>query len=161
MSDEAAADPRWALQLQLEGDQLAFIVPAGGRPGFSNASSVSSIRAVLTRGRLTGAGLESTIAQVEDLIMPILRSLPACAHLRVSGTELERVFQLLPVSDGAAVSTETMESLFNELADYAGGSPVAWRHPSSPDDVALALVILREVMHHGVFHSVSLDTGTR
>ena len=122
---------------------------------------MSSIRAALAQGRLNEAMLESTIAQVEDLIMPILRSLPACAHLRVSGAALEKVFRLLPGRDGAAVSTETVESLFNELADCAGGSPIAWRHPSSPDDVALTLVVLREVMHHGGFHSVTLDTDTR
>ena len=147
--------------MQFEGDDLDFVASAGSESGQSRRGSVSSIRVGLVRGRLTETDLESTIAHVEDIIMPILRSLHASAHFRVSGEELEKVFQLLPVSDGAAVSTETLESLFNELADYASGSPVAWRHSSSPDDVALALVVLREVMHHGGFHSVSLDTGKR
>ena len=57
---------------------------------------------------------------------------------------------------GGGVSIESVESLFNQLADYAAGSPVAWRHAASPGRVALSLVVLREVMHHGGFRSVSL-----
>ena len=147
--------------MRLEGDQLDFVAPAPGGSGYSHGGSVSSIRAVLAQGHLTEASLETTIARVEELIMPILRSMPARAHLRVSGEELERIFQLLPVNDGTAVSTETLENLFNDLADSAGGSPVAWRHSLSPDGVALGLVVLREVMHHGGFRSVSLKTGMR
>ena len=161
MSNEIASDQSRSLLLRLEGDRLDFIVSAGAGPGGSNGVSVSGIRAVLAQGRLTEASLESTIAHVEDLIMPILCVLPASAQLRVSGAELERAFQLLPVADSDAASTETLEGLFNELADYAGGSPVAWRHSSSPDDVALGVVVLREVMHHGGFRAVSLDIDTR
>jgi len=161
MSNEPAGNQGRTFELRLEGDQLAFVALAPGGSAYIHGGSVSSIRAVLARGRLTEAMLESAIAQVEDLIMPILRSLPASAHFRVSGEELQKVFQLMPRGDGAAVSTETVESLFNELADYSGGSPVAWRHASSPDGVALGLVVLREVMHHGGFRSVTLDTDTR
>ena len=160
MSDETASDQSRSLQLRLQGDRLDFIASAGGGRGHSDGGSASSIRAVLAQGRLTEASLENTIAHVEDLIMPILRALPASAQLKVSGAELERAFQLLPVADGDAASTETLEGLFNELADYAGGSPVAWRHSSLPDDVALGVVVLREVMHHGGFRSVSLVTPT-
>jgi hypothetical protein len=87
--------------------------------------------------------------------MPIIRDLPECTELKVSGSALENVFQLLPVAHGDDVPIELVESLYKELEGYAAGSPVAWRHTSSPDDVALGLFVLREVMHHGGFRSVS------
>jgi len=73
---------------------------------------------------------------------------------------LAEVLALLSAGDGAAVPIESVESLFNQLADYAAGSPVAWRHAASPGRVALGLVVLREVMHHGGFRSVSLLRDT-
>ncbi len=88
--------------------------------------------------------------------MPMIRSLPGSAELGVSGSELAEVLALLSAGDGVAVPIESVESLFNQLADYAAGSAVAWRHAASPGRVALGLVVLREVMHHGGFRSVSL-----
>ena len=114
------------------------------------------MRSGLEAGRLDAAALERAIAEVEDLIMPVIRSLPRTAELGVSGSELAEVLALLPAGAGGGVSIESVESLFNQLADYAAGSPVAWRHAASPGRVALGLVVLREVMHHGGFRSVSL-----
>ena len=88
--------------------------------------------------------------------MPMIRALPGGAELRVSGSELAEVLALVSAGDGVAVPIESVEGLFNQLADYATGSPVAWRHAASPGRVALGLVVLREVMHHGGFRSVSL-----
>ena len=88
--------------------------------------------------------------------MPVIRALPGSAELRVSGSELAEVLALVSAGDGVAVPIESVEGLFNQLADYAAGWPVVWRHAASPGRVALGLVVLREVMHHGGFRSVSL-----
>lgn len=160
MADETAINPGGYIQLRLEADELALIASTGGRSGHSGSGALASVRNVLGQGRLTESGLESVITQVEDLVMPIVRTLPASTELKVSGMELAKVFRLMSATGDVAVPTEAVESLFNELADYAAGSPVAWRRSSSPGDVALGLVVLREVMHHGGFRSVSLLPDT-
>jgi hypothetical protein len=148
MSDERTSDRGRTVGLRIEGDRLIFLD--------STAGMLSGVRSGLGTGRLDAAALERAIAEVEDLIMPTIRSLPRTAELVVSGSELAEVLALLPAGAGGAVSVESVESLFNQLADVAAGSPVAWRHAASPGRVALGLVVLREVMHHGGFRSVSL-----
>jgi len=148
MTDERTSDRGGTVGLRLEGDRLTFLDSAVG--------SISGVRSGLEAGRLDATALERAIAQVEDLIMPTIRSLPRTAQLVVSGSELAAVLALLPAGAGGGVSIESVESLFNQLADVAAGSPVAWRRAASPGRVALGLVVLREVMHHGGFRSVSL-----
>jgi hypothetical protein len=152
MGDERTSGRRRTVGLRLEDDRLNFFD--------STAGSLSGVRSGLEAGRLDAAVLERAIAEVEDLIMPTIRSLPRTAELVVSGSELAEVLALLPAGGGGGVSIESVESLFNQLADYAAGSPVAWRHAASPGRVALGLVVLREVMHHGGFRSVSLLRDT-
>ena len=159
MRNESAIEQYGYIWLQLEGDQLTFIASTGGQDQ-SIHGSVSSTRNALEKGNLTGAKVEDAINQVEDLIMPLLRSLPANTELKVSGPELLKIFHMLSATDDAIVSIASVESLFNQLADYVGGSPIAWRQATSPARVALGLVVLREVMHHGGFRSVSLMPGT-
>ncbi|WP_345977546.1 hypothetical protein [Sulfurimonas sp. HSL3-7] len=160
MHNESALEQNKYMQLQLEGDQLRFIASTGSGPAQSIHASVSRIRNALEQGKLTGARVEDAINQVEDLIMPILRSLPASTELRVSGLELVEIFHMLSATDNTVVPIASVESLFNQLADHAGGSPIAWHQAASPAHVALGLVVLREVMHHGGFGSVSLMIDT-
>ena len=148
MSDERTSERGRTVGLRLEGDRLIFFD--------STAGPLSGVRRGLEAGRLDAAALERAIAEVEDLIMPMIRSLPRTAELVVSGSELAEVLALLPADAGGGVSIESVESLFNRLADVAAGSPVAWRQAAAPGRVALGLVVLREVMHHGGFRSVSL-----
>ena len=142
MSDERTSERGRTVGLRLEGDRLIFFD--------STAGPLSGVRRGLEAGRLDAAALERAIAEVEDLIMPMIRSLPRTAELVVSGSELAEVLALLPAGAGGGVSIESVESLFNRLADVAAGSPVAWRHAASPGRVALGLVVLREVMHHEI-----------
>ena len=75
----------------------------------------------------------------------------------VTLTELAVVMDLLASTaggDGAAVPIDAVEHLFNQLADHAAGSTVAWRHPVPAASVALGLLLLREVMPHGGFDTV-------
>jgi hypothetical protein len=148
MGDERASDRGRSVGLRLEGDRLVFLA--------STAGSLSGVRRGLEAERLDAAALERAIAEVEDLIMPVIRALPGGAKLGVSGSELAEVLALLPAGAGGGVSIESVEGLFNQLADYAAGSTVAWRQAASPGRVALGLVVLREVMHHGGFRSVSM-----
>ena len=143
--------------MQLQGDALTFIASMHGGKTQSIGASVSSIRNVLGHDNLNEAMLESAIAQVEDLILPIIRSLPARTKLEIYGADLTEIFHLLPENNGNTIPIESVEDLFNQLADYASGSPVAWRQPVPAVQVALGVVALREVMHHGGFSSVSFS----
>jgi hypothetical protein len=160
MRNETNTDQDAYIELRVQADELTFIPSGDSGSGQNHHSSLSSVRKVLAQYGVTEAGLENAINQVEDMIMPIIRALPECVQLKVSGSELENVFPLLPVTSGPVVSIELVESLYKELEGYAAGSPVAWRHDVSPDDVALGLVVIREVMHHGGFRSVSMLVHT-
>jgi len=143
------------VRLSLQGDVLTFTALVPGSQPRRTSDPISNVRVVLEQGRLSGQMLEEAIARTEDLLMPRVRSLPPNAELEASGSELAELVQLLPAGDGTPVSIHTVESLFNQLADHAGGSVIAWRHPIAANRVALALVVLREVMYHGRFDSVT------
>lgn len=138
------------------GDELTFTAATDGGPN-QRAGSLARSRRALGNGNLTEARLERAIAEVEDLIMPLLRALPVLPALELQGPEWTEVVALLAAGGGgnagAGWPIAAEEQLFNQLADHAGGSPVAWRHAASPARVALVLLVLREVMHHGGFHS--------
>lgn len=145
-----------AVRVQLQDDALTFIASAGDGRNHRVVRSVSNIRDALGQGNLNEARLEVAIAQVEDLIMPVLRSFPPKTRLEIGGSELAGIFRLLSPNAGEVVPIESVECLFNQLADHAAGSAVAWRQPLSPEQVAMGLVVLRELMHHGGCPIVSL-----
>lgn len=139
----------------LDGGTLSLV--AHDNPGQRADGSIAVVRSGLAQSPLREGPLELAIAQVEDLIMPMLRTLPRAATLEVLGTELASVMGLLAPGAGGgtgAVRIEAVEHLFNQLADHAAGSAVAWRHPVPAASVALGLLVLREVMHHGGFDAV-------
>ena len=154
-------EPPDSIRIQLDGDHLRFMVPMENNTDKSVEGSLSSIRSILEKGRLTGVALENAINHTEDLIMPMLRTLPRCETLMVEGPELERVVRLLiPGTHEVSVSLDSVESLYRRLADDSQGSKTAWREEVPPEHVALGLVVLREVMQHGRFRFVSLFSHT-
>lgn len=143
------------VRLCIQGDQLILTASTANNADKSFVGSLSAIRKALETGSLNVARLEQAITLVEDLITPNIRLLPSSTELKIAGPELENSFHLLPSTDGVA-SIEAVEWLFNQLADYVQGSPVAWRQRLAPVDAAVGLVVLREVMHHGDFGTVTL-----
>ncbi len=144
-----------SVELHLAGNEISIGVSAQtGNGRRLRMGSVAGIRTNLERGPLAGSILESAIAEIEDLIMPALRSLQGASDLRVSGPELASVIQELG-SHGAAVPISAVEALFNEVADIASGSPARLHRVSTEPGFVLGLVLLREVMHHGGFSSAS------
>jgi hypothetical protein len=144
------------VELQMEEDEISFVVPSevdGLRR--LQVGAVAGVRLMLEKGHLTGPKIEATIDEIEELLMPALRHLPGVSHLLVSGPELEDVMRQLASNDGA-VSISTVEALFNQVAAIATGSPARLQHIPTDPGFVLALVLLREVMHHGGFSSVSL-----
>jgi len=153
--DDSLTDQGDFIRMQLQGDALIFIASMHGGKTQSIGGSIANIRNVLGQDNLNEVKLESAIAQVEDLIMPIIHAFRARTKLEIHGAELAGLFHLLTENNGSIIPIESVENLFNQLADYASGSPVAWRQPVPAMQVALGLIALREVMHHGGFSSVS------
>lgn len=152
--EESTWNAAGRMRLLLQGDQLTFLVPAEGDAATGVSGSLAGTRRALARGKLSAPHLEDAIAEVEDLIMPLLRALPARTALEAHGPELAEVFHLLGACDGAVVPLAAVESLFDQLVAVTSGSPVAWRHAVPPATVAPGLLLLREVMQHGGFRSV-------
>lgn len=156
---EPTTDPRDHVQLRIQDSQLTFTTSAGADSVRSLSGSLAAIRTRLADGMLNEARLEIAMAQTEDLIMPLLRQLPASEQLEVTGSELAGIFDALPVSDGSVATIDDVECLFNQLADHAGGAAMAWPHALLAEDAALGLTVLREVMHHGGFRTVAVKRG--
>ncbi|MFH2135023.1 MAG: hypothetical protein ABII81_07565 [Pseudomonadota bacterium] len=138
-------------RLLLDGDTLsiAAYLPDGQLRNISD--SIVSVRSVIEQGNLTAKQLEVAIERTEEIIMPMLSSLPANTELEALGATLADVMHLILETGKTAAPIQSVEQLFNQLADHAGGSAIAWRHPVPAQRIATGLVILREVMFHGGF----------
>lgn len=156
MNTESPPELATASRLCLQGDELCIgtIEPANAGP--PSCGAVSGIRRILEHGGLTEQGLEAAIAQAEDLLMPLLVARAGSGQLELAGQELADIFQLLDTEARGLVSIAKIEQLFNQLADHAAGTPQSWRQPVPAPQAALALLILRECMHHGGFGSARL-----
>lgn len=154
------------VRLQVEGDELSFVVPAGSAGGEGRnllAGSVAPARSLLRHAPVTAAELEAVIAAVEDLVIPVIRTFASGEVLEASGPELGEVRDALAASaEGMPVPIESVEYLFNRLADVASGSPVGLQGVPVTATFVMGLVVLREVMHHGGYPSVvMLPAGPR
>lgn len=156
MNDPPTNDDHGYPSLRIEADQLSFIPAENSDPDPIFIGSLARLRNMLAGNHLTSAAVEHAINETEDLIMPVVRSLPDGAALKLSGPEWENIFHLFSATDGVSVAIESVENLYRQLADYAAGIPLAWRHATAPEQIAIGLLILREVMHHAGFRSVSL-----
>lgn len=157
MRHESASDRDTIIRLQIAGDDLRFSVLENSGAGEARSVSVGSItpiRSILRHEPVTAPELEAAIAEVEDLIMPVIRTLPYGYILEVAGRELCEAAEALPSSGVKPVPIEDVERLFNRLANVATGSPVGSQGVPVTTSFALGLVVLREVMHHGGYHSV-------
>lgn len=142
--------------LRLENDQVSLSAHSESGASIVKQVSLSNVRNRLQKSSLSGMGVEYAINEIEDLIIPLLVSLPKNSALQIDGPELERVSKLIvSITGDTTVSLDAVENLYRRLADYAAGSPIAWKYELAPEEIALELVLLREVMHHGGFRFVS------
>lgn len=143
------------MELQVDRDEAFLQVDSGpGRTRRLRIGSLARIHQGLQAGQLSASQLEEAIAEIEDLIMPVLRTVEPTTPLRVTGPVLETVLKQLGSADKAA-PISAVEDLFNRLADVAGGAPSSRLPVASHPDFVLGLVLLREVMHHGGFTAVT------
>jgi exopolyphosphatase/pppGpp-phosphohydrolase len=142
--------PPVRLRLQAQSTVLEF---DGGRVVTLPIGAPGLAEAVLRHDPPTPVELERAIDQIEDALTglrvagvdrgdlstadPLLQALPG---LRLPGSGLERV---------------AVEALFQLLASRAQGMPVAVDELPHGRDIAAALLILRECMHHLDFERVA------
>jgi hypothetical protein len=104
--------------------------------------------------------LENAIAAIEDIVMPLARSISASTQLVTSDPLALRLFELAGSvsTQGSSLGIGALEALFNEMADVSQGRPST----GSPFlDPALCgyLLILREFMHHLAFGDVTVEAA--
>lgn len=59
-------------------------------------------------------------------------------------------------SDHQELSIEEVELLFSRLADVISGTPVAMSGIPVDASFSMSMVVLREVMHHGGYHTAAV-----
>lgn len=106
-------------------------------------------------GPPTAVEIEHAIDIVEDGLMAAKRPIPPPASLTTSEPTLRRLPGLEVV--GATLSREAVESLFQQLASIALGMPSRGEAMATDPEVAAALLITRECMHHLGFESIRID----
>jgi hypothetical protein len=106
----------------------------------------------------TPLALENAIMVVEDVLMPLRPLIPREARLMGCDAALREVARVCGVDEQAVMvlSLDAMERGFNRLSRVVGGLPAA--HEGLPTDnrFAMALLILRECMHHLQFSHITL-----
>ena len=146
-------------RLHICGDRVLLEVANGiASPGTIalEAGSLQRILAHLGHVPPTAGELESAIMQIEDDLMPILRSLPNHTQLVTFAPEFWEVVTAAGLGGSPEVNLDiaTVEMLFNRLADVAYGVPAARLGIPTTRTFAAILLVLREVLHHGGFGSI-------
>ena len=157
MQHESELSSDTIIRLEIAGDDLRFSVleKSGAGEGKSvSVGSITPIRSILRHEPVTAGELEEVIAGVEDLIMPVIRTLPSGGILEIAGHELCEVAEALPSLGMEPTPIEAVEHLFNRLANVATGSPAGSQGVPVTASFALGLVVVREFMHHGGYHLV-------
>jgi hypothetical protein len=133
------------VRLALRGDR---IVLSGPDEEALDAGSFGAILAQLRHEPATAAELEAAIETAEDGLMPVVRSLAGGASLVTAMPEIAKA------AGSGTLDMAAVQTLFDRLADVASGMPAARLGIPPTREFAAALILLRELMHHGGFASV-------
>lgn len=145
-----ASDRERATRLRLDGDRILL--------DELEAGSWQAILGHLRHEPASAGELEAAIGEIEDRLMPVLRSLPAHRSLVTSERAVFEVARAAGAGDapGVALDIASVERLFNRLADAAYGAPAAQLGIPARREFAATVLLVREVLHHGAFPSIVL-----
>lgn len=147
-------------RLHVTDDRIALEIVDGTAAG-AITLEIGSLQIILDHLRhepATAAEIEAAIAKIEDALMPAMSALPARRCLLTSAPGAREIASVAGLESPAPIRlpTETVELLFNRLADVAYGAPAA-RLGIPPDRILAAnLLLLRELLHHGNFSAVMI-----
>lgn len=108
----------------------------------------------------TPAALEQAIADIEDALMPQLPALaarPGPLHSHSAAANALREPAGLPPSGSQWLSRQSLEALFNRLADAANGAPLRQLGLPAEPQFAAQLTALRELLHHAGLDGIWLQ----
>ena len=104
----------------------------------------------------TPLAMENAIQVVEDVVMPLRALIPQGAQLFSADTAVQEIALLSGVRPDLPQTLwlEAMERTFNRLSAVVEGSPAGHQGLPVSNRFAVALLILREFMHHLQFAQV-------
>jgi len=145
--------------LHVTDDRIALEIVDGTAGAITlEIGSLQDILGHLRHEPATAAGIEVAIAEIEDALMPAMRALPARRCLVTSAAGAQEIAKVAGLEGPAPIRLpiETVEMLFNRLADMAHGMPAA-RLGMPPERLFAAnLLLLRELLHHGGFDAAMI-----
>jgi hypothetical protein len=102
--------------------------------------------------------LENAIAVIENALMPLRKLLPPSSTFLLAGDGVATIAQSAGLAaDGDLVlSLEQVEEIFRDLAAVSEGRPVTSSRAPIDRKFTIAILALREFMHHLSFDSVRL-----
>ena len=109
----------------------------------------------------TALELENAIAIVEDEIAQARPLLPGDLALYTADAQLREIALLSGITESEAMvlSREAMEQTFDRMASVALGRPAAQSGLPTDNEFAARLLILRELMHHLQFSTITCHDG--
>lgn len=90
--------------------------------------------------------LESVIESIEDLLMPLARVMPQGGMLMLDPREVPE--GLVDALGQPEFDSQAVETAFDRLSNLALGRPAAQAGVPESPEFAIALLIVREAMHH-------------
>jgi hypothetical protein len=154
-----SAPPAGTTFLQTEAQQLRLRVAAGPQ-SFSVTLPIGFLRpgAAFRHDPPDAADLERAIEAVEDVVMPLARRIPVGTQLVTADVLAHSMRALASGAAGASalLPIEAIERLFNDLAALAQGRPPSQSRLPPGLEFAGYLLIVRELMHHLDFDTLTL-----
>lgn len=154
------------VRLHISGEEIALEVASAANahsPIRLPVGSFPQLLEVLKHEPATAMEIETAIADVEEMLMRVIATLPKPGKLVTSSSVFCALAEVLGHATGSPVELEIaqVEEVFNRLASVAFGTPAS--HVGVPENrsFAAAVIVLRELMHHAGFVSVTLSGATR
>lgn len=103
--------------------------------------------------------LETVIAEVEDIVMPLAAKVPADLVLHLSGPAVALLADQIGHTRAGRVDVgvDEFEAVFNELAALSLGRPLSQTTLPLGPGLSVSVVVIRELLHHLRFRGLSMS----
>lgn len=145
-------------RLHIAGDRTS-VAPSPAGEGFVAAIGWDNIaRDYLRHAPPTPPEMEAAITRIEDEIVAARAVLSGLRELETNDPHIREIAIAAGLADAGSITldVQAVEAVFNRLANVASGSPSRSQGLSEAPQFAATLLILRELMHHLGFSSVTV-----
>lgn len=143
--------------LNFEGDQITLCVTEESSADNAQTLQVGSRQNLISRLQhepATAYELEAAIADIEDALMPVIALLPEHRNLATSEPDILQIAKVIGEQDD--LTLESVELLYNRLADMAYGTPSAHLGVPETREFTASVLFIRELMHHAGFDVIHI-----